>query len=207
MVEQEACTILTLELPHVVDMRDYGGTKATIVNSGRSILLEQPTVPKWMLYNQAEVRDAIPQHQRNHWKELSYDLQAAKITNPQWCTRKTLIHLPEGERCTSDYSAECKIEDGQIVLKSFNPHVLTLEEMLRDPDASIRDWAVHHFHPVTFEVRLVTERLSLKRDIRSNVNSLSAALKGRKPIGLSPGLKPVPGKSDEILPDTMTSDY
>jgi hypothetical protein len=91
IIGQEACTILTLELPHLVDMRDYEITKATIVNSGRSILLEEATVPKWMLDNQAEVRADIVDEERNKNKELSYDLQATKIASKEFRIRKTLI--------------------------------------------------------------------------------------------------------------------
>jgi hypothetical protein len=180
MIDYEACTILTIVLPHLADLRDFENTEATIVTSGRSILLQQPTVPKWMLENQADVREDFKDTERNANKELCCDLQAAKIGRAEYALRKTLIHLPDGEQCTSDFTADCKIEDGQEVQKNVHPHVLVLKE-LEELEQDTAQWARHQFNPVTFEVRLFTERLSLKRAAKINVNKLSAGLKGTKP--------------------------
>jgi hypothetical protein len=171
---EEAIDCIEMTLPHLSDLRDYKMTKATVVDEGRAILLEEPTVPLWFRLDYTKWFEQ--QKSPCSRTQFAHVLFASKIQRKEndYATRKTLIRLPEGLQCTGDQTVACKMENNEILKKDFRPWML-------DTSIEAVDFSLHTFLPISWLVRLVSdERRDLKVDDDSSVGGMLSDFQGMK---------------------------
>ena len=168
----EIISVLYIQMPHLIDIRDHDRVELEIVNSGRALLLTRPTVSKvfedeFHLY-QAEEENPKESTQGSH------DVSINRAREMGWRTTKILMTLPNQGICTADCTSDCKMRDGVVNKK------IRLVDFETIQDGIPKEYSLQRVQPVNWCVRLAhVERkvLKIKSQAKSGLEEAFAGMK------------------------------
>lgn len=167
----ELIDVIKVQIPHVADLRDFELYSLHVVLKGRALLLQQPSVPFFMLHEQEDVF-RMEKERCIRQEQVQTIAVNSILEDPRRQVRKTLIYLPDGMRVSANLSE--KIMDGEKC-------TLNLRAMNKSVDVGkIKKKKYHHsFHPCFWYVRTIGEsRKMLKITKTASFDELDQAFGG-----------------------------
>jgi hypothetical protein len=116
----EVIDVLQINEQSVADIRDMRQYSMKIVHNGRALFLEKPVyVQIWkdgfstLIQSREEIKNEdIRENLKNSAQSFAIKVNRAKSLG--WTTRRILMWLPDGGRCTADLSSTCTMRDGPV---------------------------------------------------------------------------------------------
>jgi hypothetical protein len=183
MVTTKECKVEKVELvpfvkivvPHIVDPRDFehGKFQGRVVAGGRAFLLQEPSLPYYLLHNHddthmAQMHDSVAELLDIH------EVHAERIVKDKARQVKTTLFVfPDGMRCSVDFEESASLTDGSHVTPKVTP--------LRTKARVLEHEKVLYFLQASWSLRVVLDeddRKHLKKDAKKKTNPLEEALNG-----------------------------
>jgi hypothetical protein len=172
----ELVPIIKIVVPHVVDPRDFEEAKyeGRIVAGGAAFLLQEPTVPYYLLRDHDESPDMVKMHDGVDELMDIHDVHALRILNDKTRqVKSTLFVFPSEMRCSIDFGETALLSDGAYVGPLIVP--------LKTRGLVLGTAKVLTFLQASWKLRVVLEgpeRKLLQKAPTKKLNALEEALNG-----------------------------
>jgi hypothetical protein len=110
----ELIDMIKIMLPHVVDLRDFSKYQAHLVLKGKALLIQQPTLPYYLLHEHEEL--LLTEKDKCVRTEQAHSVHANRVLeDSSRLVKSTLLVFPPGVLCSVDFTTAASATDGHKV--------------------------------------------------------------------------------------------
>lgn len=145
-LDKESIEIVKVTMKHLTDVRDYPLLRCWCVCKGKAIVIQTPSVPRWMLEPEIHCDEELQFHLGSSRLEDAHKTKFNDIArDADRLIQTTLLVFPDGYKMTAQLKFPAVIDGESVPAK---PHELVLS--LKTGESKARD---HALRPISWLVR------------------------------------------------------